>query len=144
MLAAIEQDQRALRLRVQANCFNERRSRDFYEAQDPSQGIDHERWVVDRIDIDVPDAVRVAVDDTGGELEQEPRLAYAAGADEREEARLRKQLRKSVQLPLATDEGRDLLGQIVRRGFQRSQRWKVLSQLWVNDLKNMLDLRQVA
>src|SRR5205085_962162 len=114
------------------------------EPKDAAKCTDHQGAVIDRIEVDEPDAIRAAFDEVGRELEHQSRLTNAASAYEGDQPRLRKELRKFTQLALATNEGRDLLRQIVRRRFQRPQRRKVLSRTRGNDLKHVLGTCQVA
>ena len=98
-LAAIEQDQHALRFGMEADRFDERCIRYLGESQDPRERTDDECRVIDRIQVDVPNAIRVTIDEIGGELEQESRLAYATGTDDREQARPWQQFKEVCAAP---------------------------------------------
>ena len=63
------------------------------------------------------------------DLQRQPRLAEAAHAQQRQQARFPSSALASRQLPLAPDERRELLRQVVRRRLERAQRREILPEL---------------
>jgi hypothetical protein len=75
-----------------------------------------------------PDAVGEAVDDFGAELDGEARLAAPACTDERDQAPIGEEQAGLSHLADASDEGRELDGEVVRHPVQRPQRWEIEGQ----------------
>jgi hypothetical protein len=98
----------------------------------------HQRGVGDRLQCDEPRAIGMLVEDFGGELQREPRLADAAGTQQGDQPRGFQKLPDMREVVLAADERRQLLRQIVRRRVERAQRRKILQQIRVQQLIHAL------
>src|SRR4029450_8793566 len=85
----------------------------------------HHRRVPDRLDGPEHRPLVLLVRYVGGELERQPRLAGPAGARERQQAGGREELRRLLQLRLATDEARQLGRQVVGPAVERPDRREV-------------------
>ena len=80
-----------------------------------------ERGVADRGKLDEEGAVGIARQALGGDLEGEARLARAAGPGQRHQPGAIEQLADGRDLALATDEARQLDGQVVGPRVERAQ-----------------------
>ena len=83
VLAVVEEQEHRLEAQVVGQADIDGRVRLVLDAERSGHLRGHRRWVGDRRQLDQPDAVRVGIDEAAGDLEHEPRLARAAGADER-------------------------------------------------------------
>jgi hypothetical protein len=72
--------------------------------------------VVQFPEVGEPDSIWVSIQNIAGQAKSEPCLAGAARSGERDQARFAKKAAQLRQLALATDEGAELGGQVVRRG----------------------------
>ncbi len=114
------------------------------DAEDVARGVRDERRVADRREVDEPYAVRIHVEHVRGDLQRQPRLAEAAHAEQREQARAFEESLRVGELGFAPDERRSLLRQVVGRRLERAQRGKVLPELRVQELIDVLARREVA
>jgi hypothetical protein len=76
------------------------------------------RAIADRRQINEPRAVAVAVEHIARDLQRQPCLAQAADPGQREESGSIQECLGILDLALAADKRRELLGQVVRRRFQ--------------------------
>ena len=88
-------------------------------AEHASHRLRHEVRVAQRRELDQPRAISKLMQHLPRELERQPALADAAGAEEGEQARARKELRCIRELAVAADEGSELQRQIVRQARER-------------------------
>jgi hypothetical protein len=144
MFAVVQNDQQVALADVREQGVLDGLPRRLRNAEHRCDDLGHEPRIRGGCKLDEPDAVGIVVDDAGSDLQRQPRFAEAAGSDERDQARSREQRLDLGRLALATDERRDLLGQVVRRRLQRSQRRKRLAQRRVDDLVHALRMRKIA
>ena len=97
-----------------------------------------------RRELDPPHAVREAVERVGGHLQRQARLAAAARAGQREQARRGKRLAHVVEFTLATDEARQLIGQVVGQRVERAQRLERRRHVAARRRKDLLGAPEVA
>jgi hypothetical protein len=88
----------------------------------------HERLVAERREVDYPDAVWVVLDDLGGGLERQARLARSPRAGQRHQSAPADERLHLGELALATDEAGQLERQVVGRRVQAAQRWEVVGR----------------
>ena len=91
-----------------------------------------------------PDAVRIFLQHVGSDLQGQTCLAEAAHSKQGQQPRALEQALGIGKLALAPDERGNLLRQIVRRRFERTQRREILAEAGVYELVDMLARRQVA
>jgi len=77
--------------------------------------LGHRRAVAHRGEVDPPDAVRVAIGVTGGELRRQPRLPRTAGPGQGDQPVAFQQPGRGVDFFLASDERRQRCHEVVRR-----------------------------
>ncbi len=114
------------------------------DAQDRSHGLRHEALVGDRRQLNEPHTIRIFIDDVGGDLQRQPRLADPADSTECQEPRFLEGCLDFLLLALAANERRDLLRQVIRNRLQRSQCREIRTQLRMLDLIDVLGARQIA
>ena len=92
------------------------------------EGLDHRLnnpiRVIQRGELDQPDAVFERRQHVGAKLQRQARLAGAAGAGQRQQMRPRQQFPDIRQLVLAPDEAGQLNGQVIRVAVERAERRK--------------------
>ena len=86
----------------------------------------HEPGILDRRQRYEVHAVAKVLHHVGGQLQAEPGLAYAAGPGQGEQPRPAKQPLRLRDVGLATDEARELRGEVVRRRVQSAQSGKAI------------------
>ncbi len=104
----------------------------------------HQARIGHRRKFDEPDAVGKLVEHVCGNLQRQPRLADAADAEQREDRDPGEELFHLGLPALAADERGRLPWQVVGRRFERAQRRKVLPQLRMKHLINVLGAREIA
>ena len=97
-----------------ADRLQARSTRLFIDADDLRRFTDDQRRIVQRCEIEEPDAVWKLVDQFGSRLDAQPRLAESAHANQRHHARLAEKLLDLVEFLLAAHERRALVRQVVR------------------------------
>ena len=143
MLAVVQDQHQLLRLEVRAQRLRERPAGFLAHAQHLGGRAGDQRRIDDRREIDEPDAVRIRVHQVGADLHREARLAEAAHAEQRQQPRLTEPLLGLRHFALAADERRGLLRQVVRRRLERAQRRKLLPEVRMQDLVDVLGRGQV-
>ncbi len=116
----------------------------FLEPKDRCQRLRHEVGIRQAREFDQPHAIRKRVEQVGGDLQREPRLAAAAGAGQREQPGLAQQRLHFRDFLFAADEARQLLRQVVGRRVQRAQRRERALQFAGHELPEVLGARQIA
>ena len=144
VLAVVEDQQHGPVAQVRDERVDDRQAALLPDAERRRDRLRHEARIRDRRELDEPRAVGEAVEHVGRELERQPRLADAPGAEQRQQARPLERLPRFVELVLAPDERRRLNRQVVGRAFQRAQRREVAPQRWMEDLVEPFGTRQVA
>ena len=99
--------------------FDHRSAAGLFDAECARHRLRHEVRVAQRRELDQPRAIGKLMQHLPRELERHAALADAAGAEEREQARARKELRRIRELAVAADEGSELQRQIVRQAGER-------------------------
>ncbi len=143
VLAVVEDEQEPARLHVRAQRLRQRLAGLLAHAEGLGGHVGHEQGIADRGEVEEPDAVGIRVERVGCDLQRQPRLAEAAHAQQREEPRLAEQRGGLGKLPLASDERRELFGQVVGRRFERAQCGEILPELRMDELADLLGRRQV-
>ena len=115
------------------------------EVERPCDRRQHARRIRDRREGDQERAAGQVVEQPPRDRQREARLAHAARADERHEARpVRKQRVQAVQVDVAPDERREFLGQVRRPRRGRAQRREVRrTATVVDDVEQPLRAREV-
>ena len=106
--------------------------------------IRDQRFIPDRSQVDEPNAVRIPFQHVSGNLQCQAGLAEAAHAQQREQARPFEQTLGIGELALPSDERSKLLGQVVRRRLERTQRGKVLPQPRMHELIDVFARCKIA
>ena len=115
VLAVVEDEQGIPGREMRREAFPQRPARLFLDPQSRGDGDLDSGCILDRREIDEPDAVGVASKPPLGELECYPRLSASADPGEREDPVLLQEPGALAQLPLAADEAGAGLGEIVSR-----------------------------
>ena len=91
-----------------------------------------------RAQVDEPQPLRELIEQLAGGLDRQACLADAAGAGEGDERRGGEHALGLCDLPLATNEGRELAGKVVRTGVQRPRRSELSDEARGHDLVETL------
>ena len=115
----------------------------FPEADRGADRRGHEVRVADGGELDEEDAVLVCGQAFGGDLQREARLACSAGPGQRDEAGPLEQITDRGDLVFATDEVRQLDGQVVRASVEGPESRECRRETGRLDLVDALRSRQV-
>ena len=116
MLAVVEDEQRVFAPQIVRNGVDRRPISGRAERGDHHVG--HERGVRDARKFDKPYAVSETIEQLRSDLQRQARFSDTAGADEREQSRLREQLPDFFEIAFAAAKTRRLEGQIVGARIQ--------------------------
>ena len=102
--------------------------------------------IVERAQIDEPDAIGEVLQEVGGHLQRQPRLAHPAGSGERQQAHVvpPRAGRRPGNLLLPPEKRGRLERQVVGAGRQRPQRREVGGQIGMEQLEDALGAVEVA
>ena len=145
VLAVVEDDENVLR----PEHFHQRVCTDAVHLCADSQclldGARHVSWVVDRSQVDEPDALAGPVEQFSRHLEGKARLARSTGPRHRDQAVVAHQRAHLGQLDGAADEAARILGQIVRKlgVVQRAQRRERGLEALGTELEDLFGAAQV-
>ena len=130
VLAVIDHDERALRCELFRHALEQRHADALMHAEHAGQRAGDAFCTLQRREVDEPNAIGEGLHVLLRELQRQARLAAAADAGQREQARVAQQLRALRQLARAADEVRARLRQVVRHAV-----------VWCGSLRRVLDAR---
>jgi hypothetical protein len=143
VLAVVQDQEHALRSQVIAQGIQDRASGFLVHAQRRDYRLRNQVRIEHRSQFDQPCPRGKGIEHLGGQPQGEARLARPARTGQREKP-VRGQERPQVgQLPLASDEARELRGQIVGLCALRSQRRKIDRQVGCDQLEQALGVGEV-
>ncbi len=102
-----------------------------------------QRPIRQRAELDVPDTTGVGIDQVGPDFQREPGLSDATRPGEGEDRGGGKARLRIGDLLRATDEAGELVRQVVRKRFERSDRGKFRAQLGPEDLVQPYRRREI-
>ncbi len=115
VLAVVQHEQHLTARQVGHERVEQRSIRPLAHAEHRRDRLRHQQWVRQRGKFHQPDAVLERADEAGGDPESEPSLAAAADAGQGDEVPIttEHQGAQVSNLPIASDEGRGVGGQVV-------------------------------
>jgi hypothetical protein len=122
LLEVVEDEQHPVLADVLGEHLDRGTTSTVHDTQRASDRRGDEGRVADRFERHEPDAVGESIGRRGRELEREPCLARAARAGQRDEPGAAQQRQRLGELPFPAHEGRQLGGQVVRMGVERTKR----------------------
>ena len=139
---AVVQDQEDAPVGKRRRCRDRAAGR-LLHSQGRPDGVADQRPVIQRSELDVPDATGVGIDEVRPDFQREPGLSNTPRPREGEDrGRFKARLRVG-DLLRATDEAGELVWQVVRGRFERSDRGKFGGQLRPDDLVQAYRRREV-
>ena len=138
LLAVVDDEQRVEIAQLLRQRVDERTTELLAQTEHPGDRLGDVAAVADRGELRAPHAVGERVELVGRGVQRESRLAAAAGAGERHQPVLAHGLTHRRDLGVATDEARNLRGQVRRHRAERPQRRELVSEIGVHELPDPL------